>query len=162
MPHISVAPVAVCVAGQSRTLHACAALIEQSMIRPIRGHADVYLALGPSDNEEAHQELHSHLHAMFAPVRQRYVVSTRQTDGLLVCMGDIKAREREHGNMHRWVLRLRPDVVYPGWKLPPYSAWPLWLHSQFPNASVLFVPDSSAQAYKRSGRLQVQDAWAVR
>lgn len=165
--------VAVCIAGQSRTIVSTARFIERAMIQPIRNESDVYMALSNSTITKLRSEDLVYLRSIFAPVTLRLFHSKWQTSGLVQCIKDISLTEakvspnntsscfihnQEKGCRYEWVLRLRPDVVY-GKMLPPYELWPHWSLAH----PVVFTGPETGRSRHFSTRDQwlVKDTWAL-
>lgn len=155
--------VATCMSGQARTVVSTAPFIRRAMIDPIRDESDVYMALSNSSTVHVTLEDVVLLRAIFSPVAFRLFHSRWQSEGLIHCMTDIRSTEsttpcRDNHCFYRWVLRLRPDVIY-GRIIPPYNQWPQWS----PTDSVVYTPPESKVVAidNRTSRWSVKDVWAL-
>jgi len=148
------AEVAICIAGVARTFPVTAYNTYRMIVEPIRSHADVFLAIdlrkgagtfGYYVSKYSYHSYSEHLKGRYStatvtewakPVRpmlnaQSFANSDNETMTLRSCLAQVTAHEKQRGFQYKWMMRVRPDMIYT-LRMPPYEIWPSWV----PNAKI--------------------------
>lgn len=130
-------PVAACIAGLYRTFIATRRNIFSTMVGPLGDQVETFFALDRRLDHYLHGTAHlSGNHtissaairgsvARFRPVEVTILHSERLEHPLTVCFESVRRREQQRAAQYRWLLKLRPDVVYDR-PLPAYPLWPAY------------------------------------